>query len=93
MQLTIDVVGVHWQAYLDRGSLAPIDEPTAATSYQIVWPHDMEPTYDEAFALAITLAVDFSRVIDFSMRRACVGTIIPFADDDNLLFWLDCMGD
>lgn len=88
----VQVVGVHWGAYLERGSLASIPEPTAAYDYTLR-PYDLENigefTRENVQDWLDKNAGDFSSVLDF---RAEVGEeVIDWANEENGVAYYNCM--
>ena len=86
-QGTINVVGVHWGAYLERGSLMPITEATAAYTYSL-GEYELENigkfTRENVQDWLDTHAGDFSVIKDF---EAASGEVeIPWASEES-----DCL--
>ncbi len=82
--MKVQVIGVHWGAYLAQGSLLAIDEPTAAVEYSA--PDDITDREDlEDWVL--THSGDFSQVTDFAALPR-----IEFDREESEFFYFDCMG-
>lgn len=81
----VDVVGVHWGAYLAQGNLIPIQEPVAAYTYKI--PVENARTREEVQSWLDRHAGDFEVVMDFRVPD----TEIPWQDEENECVFVDIM--
>ena len=80
--MKIQVIGVHWGAYLERQSFMPIHTPTAFTEYNT----PELRTRDEIQDWLDAHAGDFSKVMDFASLPK-----IPFQSEGSEMFYLDCV--
>jgi len=82
--MKIQVIGVHWNAYIEQGSLATIRTATAAMEYTA--PDCLETRSDIADWLTYN-AGDFSEVLDFASLPE-----IEFAAIESEDFYRECIG-
>ena len=80
--MSVQVLGIHWGAYLEQGHLGKILRPTAASEY----PAPRLSTRAEVQAWVDTHTGDFAEITDFASLPD-----IPFADDENDLRYHDLM--
>ena len=80
--MQVQVIGVHWGAYIERGSLAAINEPTAAM--ELIAP-EMDNREDIEDWLTSNSG-DFSEVMDFASLPG-----IEFSTEDAELSYFDMM--
>mgnify|MGYP001582538419 FL=1 len=77
--MKVQVLGVHWGAYLEQGHLLAITHPTAASEYSA----PLMRTREELENWLGTHSGDFSEIMDFAALPD-----IPFESEDNeMLFW------
>ena len=80
--MRIQVIGIHWGAFIERNSLAAINEPTAATEYTA----PTMATREEITDWLTSHSGDFSEVIDFASLPN-----IEFEHEESEYFYDDCM--
>ena len=77
--MKVQVLGVHWGAYLEQGHLLAITHPTAASEYDA-------PLMNTRAEIEHWVGIhggDFADIIDFAALPE-----IPFESKDNeMLFW------
>ena len=80
--MKVQVVGVHWGAFIERNSLLAINEPTAAMEYSAP-PLDSREDIEDWLT---SHSGDFSEVMDFAALPD-----IEFKDEESGFFYWNCM--